>query len=464
VSQGPARRPRVGVLSVYFSLFDEQMPPDFRARQEATAAFYRDALGPEVDVVYPGLIASDDEGRRANVAFRDAAVDVIVFAPVMAAPPSYAAHAIDGLGVPVVIWNAPLVDRLGADLDQASAHEHTTTLSGIMLANVLARRGERPTMLTASPHDPAALGEVRDVVRIVAGVRSLRGGTLVRIGDPITGYLDVETTPAQLNALGFTEKTISHDELFGTFRAVGSTAIGAVEEEAVGRGWQGSLDERSLRLAAALLELLERHGAIGGTVNCHGPLFRFAGEIGICACLGVSLATARGVPLSCTGDQTTAAALVLGRRVADAALYSEFYAPELASDLVLLANGGEGDTGWADGRVTITPSQHYPGLNGRGASLTFALRRGPCTLLSLSPDADGWRGVWAPAEVVETRYPNLHAPNAMLRFPSAPTVGAALDAWARAGATHHHALLFGDVSRDLPRALAVAGVASVRAL
>lgn len=461
---GPARPPRVGVLSVYFGLFDEQMPADFRARQEATAAFYRDMLGPEFDVVYPGLVASDDDGRRANAMFRDAAVDAVVFAPVMAAPPSYAAHAIAELGVPIIVWNAPLVDRLGPDLDQASAHEHTTTLSGIMLANVLVRQGVKPTVLTASPHDPVALDEVRAIVRAAAGVSSLSGGILIRIGDPIAGYLDVETTPSELRALGLSETSVSASELFATVAAVQGDAVRSVEEEAIGLGWKGSLDEHSLRLAAALLELLERHGAIGGTVNCHGPLFRFAREIGICACLGVSLATARGIPLSCTGDQTTAVALALGRRVAGAALYSEFYAPELATDLVLLANGGEGDTGWADGGVAVVPSQHYPGVNGRGASLAFALRPGPCTLLSLTPGRGGWRGVWAPAEVVETRYPNLHAPNAMLRFPASPTIGAALDAWALAGATHHHALLLGDRSRVLPSALAEAGIAAVRAV
>lgn len=459
----PARRPKVGVLSVYFGLFDEQMPPDFRARQDATAARYRDLLGPDVDVVYPGLVASDDDGRRANAAFRDAAVDAVVFAPVMAAPPSYAAYALVDLGVPIVIWNAPLVSRLEADLDQASAHEHTTTLSAIMLANLLVRRGEKPVVLTAAPDAPAAVDEVRAVVRAVAGVRSLRGETLIRIGDPIAGYLDVETAPGSLEELGFTEKIIRAEELVATFHAVSSSAISAVRAEAVGRGWEGTLDQLSIQLAAALLELVERYGAVGGTVNCHGPLFRFASEIGICACLGVSLATARGIPLSCTGDQTTAAALVVGRRVSAAALYSEFYAPELATDLVLLANGGEGDANWADGSVAVVPSQHYPGLNGRGASLAFALQPGPCTLLSLSPALKGWRGIWARAEVVETRYPNLLAPNAMLRFPDARSVGSALDAWARAGATHHHALLMSDVSRSLPYALEAANVTAVRA-
>jgi L-arabinose isomerase len=443
---------------VYFSLFDEQMPPDFRARQEATAELYRDSLGPDFEVVYPGLIAGDEDGRRANALFRAAAVEVILFAPVMAAPPSYAAHALDGLTVPVVIWNAPLVDRLGADLDQASAHEHTTVLAAIMLGNVLFRQGRSVSAVTASPHDPAGVEMVRTTVRRALAPGGLSGGVLLRIGDPIDGYLDVETTASDLEALGMREERIDGEGLVEAMAEVGSEELDSVREELARRRWSGVPDDRSLTLAAALWLIVEKHGAVAGTVNCHGPLFRFGSEVGICACLGVSLATGRGVPFSCTGDQPTAIALAIGRALAGAALYSEFFAPELSTGLVLLANGGEGDPAWAHGPVEVAPSQHYPGVNGRGASVSFALPAGPCTVLSVTPGLAGWRGVWTHAELVETRYPRLGAPNAMLRFSAEGTVGEVLDAWAVSGATHHHALLPGHVGTDLTQALAKAQI------
>ena len=37
------------------------------------------------------MLASDADGDRANALLREAAPDVVVFAPSMAAPPSYAA-------------------------------------------------------------------------------------------------------------------------------------------------------------------------------------------------------------------------------------------------------------------------------------------------------------------------------------------------------------------------------------
>src|SRR3954452_16342322 len=119
-------RGRVGLVSMRFTLFDAQMPPDFRVRQEQAVARLAALLGQEFEVVETGLLQSDEEARRANELLRSSGLDAVVLAPAMAAPPSHGALATEGLEAPLVLWNAPLVERLGPDLDQASAHEETT--------------------------------------------------------------------------------------------------------------------------------------------------------------------------------------------------------------------------------------------------------------------------------------------------------------------------------------------------
>ena len=456
--------PKVGLLSVYFSLFDEQMPPDFRRRLEAVAETYRSLLAADFDVVYPGLISSDESGRLANEAFRQAGVGAVVFAPTMAAPPSYAAQALEGLQVPVVIWNAPLVDRLGSDLDQAAAHEHTSVISAVMVGNALFRAGRPAVAVTASPSDVAGVQRLIAKVRASMAESTLRNAVLLRVGDPIEGYVDVETTDNQLAAIGLVERCVEEVELVAALRDVADDDLESLRADILTRGWTGEPDERSLRVAAALLALAARYEVVGGTVNCHGPLFRFSEEVGVCACLGVSLLTASGRPFSCTGDQPTAIALMLGRTIAGAALYSEIFAPELATGLALVGNGGEGDPAWAAGEIQLAPSQHYPGIHGRGTSLSFALECGPCTLLSLSPGPSGWRAAWARAEVVESRYPRMAAPNGMIRFVREPDSGRAVDRWATSGATHHQALLRGEMSEALLDALAAANIEAIEAI
>ena len=81
---------RIGLLSVYFGLFDAAMPPEFRRDRTAFAERMRDQMSRCGEVVYPGVVDSDEAGESAGRAFAEAGVEVIVFAPTMAAPPSYA--------------------------------------------------------------------------------------------------------------------------------------------------------------------------------------------------------------------------------------------------------------------------------------------------------------------------------------------------------------------------------------
>ena len=451
---------RIAVVSVYFTLFDAQMPDDFRARQEARAVRLEAALASSHEVVaFTGLLASDAEAERANRMLRDAAPDVVVFAPAMVAPPSYAITALADVDAPTVLWNAPAVDRLGEDLDQASAHEHTSMLGVLMLANVLQRRDQPVHVLTARPEDPAAMDRLHRTIRALAAARRLRGRTALRIGDPFPGYLNIEADAAQLSRLGIREQSVTREELEATYDSIAEDQLAKLRAELAGHGWRGDADERGVRLAASLRVLAHRHDAVCGTVNCHGPLIRGNENIGVPACLGTSVCTAAGVPFSCTGDQPAAIALTLARALAGSVLYCEFYAPELATDMLLVATGGEGDTGLAANGVEIVPSSHYPGVRGAGAALAFELPPGPVTMISLTPLGKRWRVVWALGELVEARYPRMRAPNAMFRF-SSPSRAGTLDRWIASGATHHNAMTPGHLAIELPIVAAALGIES----
>jgi len=461
-----AWRPRVGLVSVRFRLFDGQMPPEFPARMQERAWRYAALLGERFDVVYPGLIEDDGSAHAAAEALARERLDAIVFAPTMAAPPSFGAAVLRACPVPTVIWNPAETARLPAGWTQAQATEHTAAVGCVMLANVLIRDGRPAPVVTAPPDDAAGIERLRRAVHAAAAAGSFRDAVALRIGDPIAGYLDVEASPGDLARLGMRERRVSPRELDEAFAATTPAGARALLERLRGRGWSGDggpQAEGSARLALALEALMDASGAAFGTVNCHGPWFRSNPNIGLTACLGVSMLTGAGRPLSCTGDQPTALALALARRLAGAALYCECYAAELDTGLMLLAAGGEGDPGWAEppDRISLAPNDHYPGRCGAGTCVSFALRRGPATLLSLSPGAVGWRLAWATGEVVETRHHRLGGPSGMFRFDAAPS-GEASERWIGSGATHHNALAPGRLDLEMPVAAAALGVEHVR--
>jgi L-arabinose isomerase len=456
----------VGVVSCYFPLFEKQMPPGFRQDREAIARGYAELLARDFDVVDTGTLASDADGDRANALLREARPDVVVFAPSMAAPPSYAAHALAGLDTPLVIWNGPTITRLPDGLTQAQATVNSSQVAAVMLANALVRESKPFATVTASPSDAAGTALLTRTVRAAAAASTLRGASVLRVGGWLPGYLDVESRADELARLGVTERAVGVEELDDAFAAVTDERIGAGLADLGTRGWsrrEGPADERSMRLALALHDLARAVEAVAATVNCHSEMLRWNPAIGITACLGASLLTAEGIPVSCTGDLPTAIALVLARALSGRALYCEFYTPERETGLMLLAAGGEGDPAWADPGhpVVVEPNDHYPGDHGAGTSLSFRLEQGLATALSLSPAGETWRLAWATGEIVEARYDAMGGPNGMFRFDS----GSAFEAgerWIASGATHHNALARGRLDVEIPVLARALGIEEVR--
>lgn len=455
-------RARIAIVSVRFTLFDPQMGPDFPARMQNHMARSAAILGKEFDVVETPLIESEADAARVAALLEAEAPEAVVFAPAMAAPPSYAEIALSRTTAPIVVWNAPAIRRLPDDLRQDEATVHSTSVGAVMFGNVLVRSGRHASVVTAAHDDRPAVERLRRVVRAAAAAGSLRGARVLRIGDPIPGYRDVEASESDLAALGVTEVGIETAEWEELVASVDDEAADALLRDCTARwpGDPGPAAAWSARIAIALDRLFAEYDAIAGTVNCHGRWFRRSPVVGVTACLGVAYQTAAGRPVSCTGDLPTAIALHLARRIGGAALYCECYAPEIETGLVLVAAGGEGDPAWADppGAVRLQANDHYPGERGAGASVSFSLRRGPATLLSLSPAQEGWRLAWGLGEVVETRYRNMGGPNAMFRFDSGPG-GEALSRWICSGATHHNALAPGRLDLEVP---ALAGALGIR--
>ena len=383
----------------------------------------------------------------------------------MAAPPSYAHTALARPDAPLVIWNAPAILRLPADYHQDEATVHSTTVGALMFGNVLVREGRAAAVVTAGHDDDAAVETLLRTVRAVAAAGAMRGATFLRLGEPIPGYLDVLASEADLALLGIREEAVE--------AGAWETAVGAVSEsdaaallDDVRSRWSGDPGPEALwsaRVALALERQLDQAGAVGGTVNCHGPWFRTSRRVGLTACLGVACSTERGRPIACTGDQPTAVVLALGRRMAGAALYCEAYVPEVETGLVLLAAGGRAIPAWAEpaGAVRLEANDHYPGTRGEATSVSFALRRGPATLLSLSPTNAGWVLAWAPGEIVETRFRDMRGPNAMFRFDFGPGPEA-ISRWIMSGATHHNALVPGRLDVEVPALAGALGIRHVR--
>lgn len=457
---------RIGLLSVYFGLFDAAMPPEFRHDRTACAESMRDRLEQFGSVTYPGVVDSDETGRVAARVFAEAEVDVIVFAPTMAAPPSYGWEAIRNLPhVPLVAVGAQELHKVPDDYATEEATRRSLPVGLVMFTNVLVREG-RPftTLVSCAGSDDLDLA-LAETLRAVEAAAAVRNARMLTIGAPISGYLDVEVSPEELGRLGVEVIDISAEGIGAAFAAVDDAPVSALVGDLRDRFDASAVDdrtlERSARLAVTMERLCRMHDASAGAVNCHGDTLRWNPGVGITACLGVSLCTQSGTPFACTGDIPTGIALLLGKKVAGSALYCELYQMDFPGDWILVANGGEGDLSIRapSSTVRLLPEDHYLGDKGPGTAVAFELPEGPATLISLTSvnHTGGWVLVGAEGRIIGSKHHAMEGPNGMFRFGSG-NVAAAYARWCEAGATHHAALLPGHHGDVLSRTAEMLGI------
>ena len=457
---------RIGLLSVYFGLFDAAMPPEFRQDRTAFAEAMRERLERFGSVVYPGVVDSDDTGREAGRVFVEAGVDVIVFAPTMAAPPSYGWEAVRDLPhVPLVAVGAQELEEVPDDYATEEATRRSLPVGLVMFTNVLVREGRPFTTLISTVGSDDLDAALAGTLRAVDAAAMVRNTRMLAIGAPISGYLDVEVTPGELQHLGVEVIDIDADGIGAAFDAVDGMAVEGLMAD-LRNGFDASaVDDatlqRSARLAIAMDRLCGQHGANAGAVNCHGDVLRWNDQVGITACLGVALCTRDGTPFACTGDIPTGIALAIGKRLAGSALYCELYQMDFPGDWILLANGGEGDLSIRapSSTVRLLPEDHYMGNHGPGTAVAFELPEGPATVISLTPinHTGGWVLVGAEGRILDSKHHGMEGPNAMFRFDSGD-VASAYARWCEAGATHHAGVLPGHQGDVLRRTAETLGI------
>jgi L-fucose isomerase-like protein len=457
-------RPRVGLLVPRFTVFDGALGSERVERLRARRGLLAAALEPFADVVAAVAVEDESDATRARKAFADAQVEVVVVAPAMAAAPSLGVAVLTPPAWPAVIWNAIAVDGLASDADQPTAIEHTTTVGCQMLAGALARSGTEVPVVTTGPGDPAGHERLRHAVAAVSVAGAVRGSSFVRIGQPPAGYLNVECDADDVGRLGARLVEVERPELEEAFAEATMEHAAVLLAGLSGLGVRlprGLLAGPSARLAHAVGELLDRHDAIAASTNCLGPLFRSNEQIGIPACLAGARETARGRPVSCTGDIPAALALFIGRRLTGAALYTEWYLSQVADGDALLLSCGLADIAFAlADSATLYEVTAVPGVRGIPAGVRFAPCSGAATLIGMSAAADGWRLAWLEGEALGEASPKLRGVAVRFR-PDGLDPLAAASAWISCGVTHHPVLVPGRVGMSLAQVARALGARSL---
>ena len=458
-----AARPRVGVISPYWTLWEHTAGPTFRADRMALARSVADELA-AAGTLEPAAvleIASGDDGLAVGRRFADEGVDVVLVVQSMAVPAAWTMAALAALpGTPVVIWALHETGLVDGAFDHGSITTQGATVGAPMLTNLLSRADRPFELILGRRSDADTAGRVRDALRLAGVARGIATARLGRIGRPLDGYAHVDVDDEALrSATGIELVFVDPDEVVARFREVPDTDVTALEAD-VRRDWTFEEEPlpddlaRSLRAALALEVVVDAHGLDGGAFNCHVPQFRFGEPIGIAPCWALGRLTSAGRPFTCTGDIVTAVAMLTTKRLGGAAVYHEIEAIDYATGEVVIANSGEHDLAWlAPGaRPRRRPNGWFCGRDAHcGVCAVLEPAAGPATLVGFTPHPQargGFRYVVARGELTSRTFPETGTVNGAFRFRDG-TVQEAWARWASAGVNHHSSATPGDLSEDV---------------
>jgi L-arabinose isomerase len=456
---------RVGLCGIGLDAYWPQFA-GLRERLEGYLAQVRERLeGFGAQVESFGLVDSPERSREAGHACRRADIDVLFLYVTTYALSSTVLALVQRAGVPVIVLNL----QPGAALDYEAFNRlpDRTAMTGAWLAwcsacpvpeiaNVLRRARIPFHQVTGALTDEESWAETEEWVRAAQVKAELAENRLGLLGHYYGGMLDVATDITQVSiTFGSHLEMLEVDELSAlrsecTEEEIAQRVRLFVEHFDVQADCAQAELERAARTSVALDRLVEKHDLQSLAYYYKGTGVAANEDTMSSIILGTSLLTARHVPVAGEYEVKNAIAMKIMDCLGAGGSFTEYYALDLADDIVLMGHDGPGHIAIAEGKTRVRPLEVYHGKVGQGLSVEMSVRYGPVTVLSVADDPEHGFRLLA-AEGVSESGPTLAIgnTNSRYRFP----IGARrfVERWNAQGPAHHCAVGVGHIASALDK-------------
>lgn len=448
------KQAKIGLLPLYLKLYDDLMPE----RRAAFDGFIRrivsgfEARGLAVATAPVCRVA--DEFEAAMQSFENQ-VDAVVTLHLAYSPSLEALESLCASELPLILLDTTMDASFGLDV-KASCIMTNHGVHGVMDCACMLLRRKRPFEIVAGhDDDPRTLDRAAALVRAAIAVRELRGTRALRVGPAFKGMGDFSVEEDVLRQrFGITVCEVGIETLDAAVTAVADAAVD-VELAADCARFACDIDtadhRRSVHVGLGLRSLLAEgsYGAMSVNFQAFNSADRSACTMPF---LEISKAMARGIGYGGEGDVLTAALVGALARAFGRVTFTEIFCADWSGGTLFLSHMGEVspsvlvDAPRLFAKPFFVPDVPPPAL------LTGAVQPGPAVFVNLAPGPDDtFTLIVAPVEVLaedDTLDPAMHdSVRAWIR-PQRP-VAAFLEAYSRAGGTHHSALVLGDVAEAI---------------
>lgn len=341
---------------------------------------------------------------------------------------------------------------------------------------VAVRMGRRvpPCVIGMLHDDPQADAELEEWCSIARVLHDLKRARLGHMGHVLESMLDMHTDPTTVTAT-FGAHVVQcepdqivrhfHDDYQEEIEAKQQAILDFFETPDPGSDPIATrLTPEDLRVAAKAAVALDR---FIDELRLDGLAYYYEGEDGTAArevmtslIVGNSLLTGAGFPMCGEFDIKTCIAMMIMDRLEMGGSFAEFHPVDFQRDSVLVGHDGPHHINIASRKPVLRSLLKYHGKPGSGASVEFALKEGPITMLSISVNAEG-RFKFVIAEGESTLGPIPPTGNTNTHGSFKPDVRTFLKRWVAEGPTHHFALGLGHRAATLARIAEIFGVEAV---
>lgn len=460
-------RARIGLfatgLDTYWNQFEGLRDHLNAYRAEIVAGIEKTG---NVEVVDGGMVDSPEKALAAASLLARREVDLVFLYVATYCLSSTILPVAQRIGCPVIVLN--LQPSAAIDYRKINALGDRGRMTGMWLencqacsvpeiANVFNRAGLRYDIVTGYLKDASAWEQIGEWVAAAKVYRGMRENRLGILGHYYGGMLDVYTDITRQSAVFGTHlemcelkrfrEQLTEDDVnakLGEFRSNFEVSPECEDSEL----------RRAAATSAALDRMVETHrlGAMAYYYEGEGAYEDIATSV----IAGNTLLTGRGIPVAGECEVKNAQAMKILSLLGAGGSFSEFYAMDFNDDIVMLGHDGPAHFEISEGRVGLVPLPVYHGKPGKGLSIQMSVKQGPVTLLSVCEDGKGVYLLAAEGEAVEG--PTLQIGNTNSRYRFGCGARKFMDAWCKAGPSHHCAIGVGHLLGPLKKTAFLFGI------